>query len=96
MSSKKRRWTLRWPSLALLLVLSSVSLAAADLVASDAQSEQHSLLNEKTTVAGLLVSNVFSEFGQNISQLSVTMNTPGEFDSAAKSLLGEMTEVGLL
>lgn len=96
MASSNGGWLLRLPSLLVLLVLSAGSITAAEVVASDARSEQRSLLIEKTAVAGLLVGNVFSEFGQNISQLASTLDSTQGFDSEAESLIGEMSWIGVV
>jgi signal transduction histidine kinase/ActR/RegA family two-component response regulator len=71
-------------------------LAAASAVASDARSEQRSLLTEKTTIAALLVGNIFSEFGQSLSQISATSTSTDSLQAAAKSLDGEMSGLGVL
>jgi signal transduction histidine kinase/CheY-like chemotaxis protein len=79
------------------MVAATVALCA--VVRSAVRAEQHQLLRERTTEAGLLIGSLFSGLGQDLSVLATTtrpaVGSTDAFTTAAKPLLGSASGVGV-
>lgn len=83
-----------------LVGLTTVSIVLYALLASGVRAEQKVTLTERTSLAGLLVSNAFGSFGDDLTFLSATTHPTATdttaFTESAQRLLGGMTTIAVL
>jgi signal transduction histidine kinase/ActR/RegA family two-component response regulator len=96
----RERFPLSAVATAVLVGLTSVSIVLSILLASGVRSEQKAMLQERTSLAGLLVSNAFGSFGDNLTYLGETTHPTATdtraFTDSAKPLLNSMTTIAVL
>lgn len=94
---KRLRLPLSALSAAVLVATVLVSVALSLFLRSGVASEQHALLRERTSVAGLVVGNLFDDYGRNLSALDAIappeIDSTGAFTAAARSLEGSDTTI---